>query len=64
MTPVPFDPKSEWPDTMEDSVAILGVKGGSAIRPGSYMPTSILLQLAGQTILVDAGLGAAKAVCD
>lgn len=64
MTLAPFKPKSEWPETMEDSVAILGVKGGPAIRPGSNMPTSILLQLAGQTILVDAGLGAAKAVCD
>ncbi|MEM1099948.1 MAG: MBL fold metallo-hydrolase [Pseudomonadota bacterium] len=49
---------------MEASVAILGVKGGPAIRPGSNMPTSILLQVAGQTILVDAGLGAARAVCD
>ncbi len=64
MTLAPFKPKSEWPKTTEDSVAILGVKGGPAIRPGSNMPTSILLPSAGQTILVDAGLGAAKAVCD
>jgi ribonuclease BN (tRNA processing enzyme) len=49
---------------MTDSVALLGVKGGPAIRPGSNMPTSTLLSLAGRTILVDAGLGAAKAVCD
>jgi ribonuclease BN (tRNA processing enzyme) len=40
------------------------VKGGPAIRPGSNMPTSTLVSLAGKTILVDAGLGAAKAVCD
>jgi ribonuclease BN (tRNA processing enzyme) len=49
---------------MTDSVTLLGVKGGPAIRPGSNMPTSTLLSLAGRTILVDAGLGAAKAVCD
>jgi len=64
MTPAPFDPKSEWPDTMEGSVAILGAKGGAAIGLGFNMPTSILLQVAGQTILVEAGLGAGKAVCD
>lgn len=49
---------------MSDFVALLGVKGGPAIRPGSNMPTSILLSLAGKTILVDAGLGAARGVCD
>jgi ribonuclease BN (tRNA processing enzyme) len=49
---------------MTDSVTLLGVKGGPAIRPGSNMPTSTLVSLAGKTILVDAGLGAAKAVCD
>jgi len=45
-------------------VAILGAKGGPAIRPGSQMPTSILMRLAGRTVLVDAGLGAARGVCD
>jgi len=49
---------------MTDFVALLGVKGGPAIRPGSNMPTSTLLSLAGKTILVDAGLGAARGVCD
>lgn len=49
---------------MTDFVALLGVKGGPAIRPGSNMPTAILVSLAGRTILVDAGLGAAKAICD
>lgn len=49
---------------MPDSVALLGVKGGPAIRPGSNMPTSLLLRIAGRTILVDAGLGAARGVCD
>jgi ribonuclease BN (tRNA processing enzyme) len=49
---------------MTDFVALLGVKGGPAIRPGSNMPTSILLSLGAGTILVDAGLGVSKAVCD
>jgi ribonuclease BN (tRNA processing enzyme) len=48
---------------MPDTVSLLGVKGGPAIRPGSNMPTSILLRLGGRTVLVDAGLGAARAVC-
>jgi ribonuclease BN (tRNA processing enzyme) len=49
---------------MSDYVALLGVKGGPAIRPGSNMPTSTLVSMGGQTILVDAGLGAARAVCE
>lgn len=48
----------------EAFVALMGVKGGPAIRPGSQMPTSILVRLGGQTVLVDAGLGAARGVCD
>ena len=44
-------------------LALLGVKGGPAIRPGSNMPTSLLLRLGGRTILVDVGLGTARAVC-
>ncbi|MCY4207091.1 MAG: MBL fold metallo-hydrolase [Roseovarius sp.] len=46
-----------------DGVTLLGVKGGPAIRPGSSMPTSILVNLGGRSFLVDAGLGAASAVC-
>ncbi|MEO0522272.1 MAG: MBL fold metallo-hydrolase [Pseudomonadota bacterium] len=45
-------------------VTLLGTKGGPAIRPGSPMPTATLIQMDGKTILVDAGLGAARAVCD
>lgn len=48
---------------MADFIALLGVKGGPAIRPGSNRPTSTLLSLGGRTILVDAGLGAALGVC-
>lgn len=50
--------------SMADWVTLMGVKGGPAIRPGSNMPTSILVSLGGQRILVDAGLGAARGVCD
>jgi ribonuclease BN (tRNA processing enzyme) len=49
---------------MTDFVALLGIKGGPAIRTGSPMPTSSLLSLGGQTILVDAGLGVTRALCD
>ncbi len=43
-------------------VALLGVKGGPAIRPGSSMPTSTLLQMGGRIFLVDAGLGVSAGV--
>lgn len=46
------------------SIALLGVKGGPAIRPGSSMPTSTLVRMGDRTILVDAGLGAARGVCN
>lgn len=43
-------------------VTLIGVKGGPAIRPGSSMPTSHLLQIGGARILVDAGLGVSAGV--
>lgn len=49
---------------MSDRVVLLGVKGGPAVRPGSNMPTAILLQLGGRNILVDAGLGVTRGLCD
>lgn len=49
---------------MTNTLALLGVKGGPAIRPGSHMPTSYLLRLAGQTIVIDAGLGVTRGICD
>ena len=49
---------------MDASVSLLGVKGGPAIRPGSSMPTSLLVRMAGQVIVVDAGLGVARGICD
>jgi len=49
---------------MTNTLALLGVKGGPAIRPGSNMPTSMLLRLDGKTILIDAGLGVCRGICD
>lgn len=49
---------------MTDTLALLGVKGGPAIRPRSHMPTSMLLRLAGKNILIDAGLGVTRGICD
>ena len=49
---------------MSDYVALLGTKGGPAIRPGSTMPTSNLLCLNGQQIVVDCGLGVSRGLVD
>jgi ribonuclease BN (tRNA processing enzyme) len=49
---------------MTDTLALMGVKGGPAIRPGSNMPTSMLLRMAGKNIVVDAGLGVTRGICD
>jgi len=49
---------------MTDFVALLGTKGGPAIRQGSPMPTSSLLSLAGQWVVVDCGLGVTKGLVD
>lgn len=45
-------------------VCLLGTKGGPAIRPGSTNPTSNLLRLAGQQIVVDCGLGVTRGLVD
>ena len=49
---------------MVDFVSLLGVKGGPAIRPGSNMPTSTLIHINGKNLLVDAGLGVSRSICD
>ena len=51
-------------DVPPDSLALLGTKGGPAIRPGSAMPTSSLLTLGGRRIVVDCGLGVTRALVD
>jgi ribonuclease BN (tRNA processing enzyme) len=48
----------------DNCVALLGTKGGPAIRPGSTMPTSALYVLNGQKIVVDCGLGVTKGLVD
>ncbi|MHB0952521.1 MAG: MBL fold metallo-hydrolase [Allorhizobium sp.] len=48
----------------QNFVALLGTKGGPAIRPGSTMPTSSLLSLAGRRIVVDCGLGVTRGLVD
>jgi len=50
--------------TDADTLALLGTKGGPAIRPGSAMPTSNLLTLGGQRIVVDCGLGVTRGLVD
>lgn len=49
---------------MTDYVALLGTKGGPAIRTGSPMPTSSILSLAGQWAVVDCGLGVTRGLVD
>ncbi len=49
---------------MSDHVILLGTKGGPAIRHGSPMPTSSLVQLSGQSIVVDCGLGVTRGLVD
>ncbi len=48
----------------ENYVALMGTKGGPAIRPGSTMPTSSLLCLGGHKIVVDCGLGVSRGLID
>lgn len=52
------------PDLSSDQVVLMGTKGGPAIRPGSSMPTSNLLILNNQRIVVDCGLGVTKGLVD
>lgn len=49
---------------MTDYLALLGTKGGPAIRPNSTMPTAHLLHLNGQSIVVDCGLGVSRGITD
>ena len=49
---------------LTDQVTLLGVKGGPAIRQGCAMPTSSLLELAGQNIIVDCGVGVTRSTVE
>jgi ribonuclease BN (tRNA processing enzyme) len=42
----------------------LGTKGGPAIRQGGAMPTSSFLELDGQKIVIDCGIGVAKSLVE
>lgn len=48
----------------QSSVTLMGTKGGPAIRPGTPMPTSSLLRLGEKVIVIDAGLGVTRGLCD
>lgn len=48
----------------ENYVSLLGTKGGPAIRPGSTMPTSSMIQLNGKLAVVDCGLGVSRGLVD
>ncbi|MEP5761297.1 MAG: MBL fold metallo-hydrolase [Litoreibacter sp.] len=48
----------------QDYIALLGTKGGPAIRPGSSMPTSNLICLNNQQIVLDCGLGVTRGLVD
>lgn len=48
----------------DNYIALLGTKGGPAIRPGSSMPTSNLIVMNGQHIVLDCALGVTKGLVD
>ena len=47
-----------------DYVTLLGTKGGPAVRTGSSLPTSNLIVLNGQLMVLDCGLGVTKGLID
>ena len=51
-------------ETLDNRLILLGTKGGPAVRPNGSMPTSNLLFLDHEKILIDAGLGVTKRLVD
>ena len=49
---------------MEDQIILLGTKGGPAVRQGGAMPTASLLQMDGQTIVIDCGIGLTRSIAE
>tara|TARA_B100001057_G_scaffold97853_1_gene94638 strand:+ start:96 stop:965 length:870 start_codon:yes stop_codon:yes gene_type:complete len=47
-----------------NAVTLLGTKGGPSLRKGSPSPSSSVLQMDGQTILIDCGIGATRALVE
>ena len=49
---------------MQDQIVLLGTKGGPAVRQDGAMPTASLLQMNGQTIVIDCGIGLTRSIVD
>ena len=49
---------------MTNAVTLLGTKGGPSLRKGSPSPSSSVLQIDSQTILIDCGIGATRALVE
>lgn len=49
---------------MTQTLALLGTKGGPAIRPGGPNPTSMLLTLCGRRMVIDCGLGVSRGLVE
>jgi len=49
---------------MEDQIILLGTKGGPAVRQNGAMPTASGLQMHGQTMVVDCGIGLTRTMVD
>ena len=49
---------------MTNAVTLLGTKGGPSLRKGSPSPSSSGSQMDGQTILLDCGIGATRALVE
>ncbi|QYK41360.1 MAG: MBL fold metallo-hydrolase [Paracoccaceae bacterium] len=64
MTGTTATPPETGAATRPDRLVLLGVKGGPAIRARGAMPTSTLLDMAGQRIVIDCGLGVAKGLVE
>ena len=50
--------------SIKNELILLGTKGGPAVRPKGSMPSSSLLMLDEEKILIDAGLGVSKSLTD
>jgi len=50
--------------SIKNELILLGTKGGPAVRPKGSMPSSSLLMLDDEKILIDAGLGVSKSLTD
>ena len=48
----------------QNRLVLLGTKGGPALRRGGAMPCSSLLQLDGESVVIDCGLGVTKALVE